>query len=122
MLHGLVKLWRKTETDSHFVKTLLDSRNRSLDIDTQFSQHVGRSRLASDTAIAVLGNGHTRRGRNQGRGRTDIESARGITPRATGVNELSSIRSNGGHMPSHSLGGASHFRDGFALLSQRIEK
>jgi hypothetical protein len=75
MLHGFVQLWGKTETDSQLVQAFLDSRNGSLDIDTQFSQHVCRSSLAGDAAIAMLGDGNARRGGNQGGCGTDIESA-----------------------------------------------
>ena len=65
----------------------LDGRHVRLDVDPEFHQHIGRTTPAGHLAIAMFGNRHTRRRRDQGRRRADVESPRAIASRTASVDQ-----------------------------------
>ena len=114
------------ECDAGLLQAAPRRIGRQLNAGPERRQHVGAAALAGDSAVAVLGDGHSRRRSDEHRARGNVERVRHVRTRAddvehdTGKSCPVNVRVNGAC--AQLLRKRSDFLRRLALLSERDEK
>ena len=95
---------------------------RKIGADAQGFEDVGAAGLGGDGAVAVLGDGDTRGGQDEGDGGGDVEGVELIAAGSADVNDYSSagflVEGQGDGMVAEFAGEGVNFLDGFAFARQ----
>ncbi len=88
VFHCRVQQRGEAEAEPEFFEARFHDRHVGFDVHTEFAEHIGRTAFAGHFAIAVLGDRHSRRCRDDRGRRADIEQLRtDARAGAAGIND-----------------------------------
>src|SRR5690606_4160893 len=116
VFHGAVVGGREHEADAHRFDAFGDLFGAHVDVDAQGLEHVCAARRRGGAAVAVFGDLHPRRRRNEhGRGR-NVEGVGAVAARAAHVEQAGGIGHRHGHRElTHDLGSGGYLANRLLL-------
>ena len=113
---------REEEREAGAGQRLDDAIGRRLERNAERFEHVGRSALARDRAVSVLGDPDARAGDDERRGGRDVEGLGAVAAGAAGVEHLADRRRHRHGPRPHRAREPDHLAGPFALERQRHQQ